>query len=69
MPTYPNKNQPIQYINDIAYLIQATFPINQVKDVVLIKEWLGSDIAFQNQRQGIFLFGKIIEAVEFEEIK
>lgn len=68
MPIFPNRNQPIQYVNKIAYLIQATYPINHIKDVNLIKNWLGSDIAFKNQRQGIYLFGKIIEDIEFEEI-
>lgn len=68
MPAFPSKNQPIQYINKIAYTIQAIYPIEQVKNTALIKEWLGSTVAFQNKQQGVYLFGKEIEEPEYEEI-
>lgn len=69
MRIYPNKLKPIQYINKIPYLITANIPIQQVKDVTLIKEWLECETAFKNNNLGLFIFCNEIEEIKFEEIE
>ena len=54
MKRYPNNCGPIEYINNTPYQIVARYPITEVKDPTLIKDWLNV-ILFLNQIDKIFL--------------
>lgn len=69
MPIYPNRSRPLQLINDTLYLIQAKFTIDQVKNVEDIKRYLGSDVAFRVNKEGVFYFCEEVPEVEYEEIQ
>lgn len=61
---YYNKSKPIQYINRIPYLVHAEIEISQVKDIALVKEWLNADIAFKNDKMGVYYFCSEIKEAE-----
>lgn len=70
MPRFPSYKRPIQYINNIPYLVHAIYPIEKVKDAVGIKDWLGCDTAFRSNRDGTYIFCEEIETAKIiEEIK
>jgi len=74
MPIFPNKNQPIQYINQTPYLIRGVLSIDEIDSnenvkVEDIKNYLGVDTAFRNQRQNSYIFCTEILEPEYEEIK
>ena len=62
---YPSYKRPIEYIMNDPYLVYAKIPIDRVKNVLLIKEWLGVDTAFKVQREGTYWFCESIEAIPF----
>jgi len=66
---FPSYKRPIQYINNIPYLIHAIIPIERCKNVSMIKEWLGVDTAFKVQREGVYYFCETIEEAEWESIQ
>jgi len=69
MIIFTNRNQPIQYINKIPYLIHAIIPILKVDNIVTdVKNYLGCSTAFKNDREGNYYFCEEIESVKFEEI-
>jgi len=68
MRVYPNKLKPIQYINHTPYLVFANYPIQKIKDVSLVKEWLGCTTAFRSDKQGIFIFCDEVEEVQWENV-
>ena len=69
MIIFINRNQPIQYINRIPYLIYAIIPISKVDTIVTdVKNYLGCSTAFKNDREGNYYFCEEIKEVEFEEI-
>ena len=53
---YPQYKIPIQKINDSLYQIIAEYPIDRVKDVHGIKEWLKCDTTFRNNQTGLYMF-------------
>lgn len=61
---YPQYKIPIQKINDSLYQIIAEYPIDRVKDVQSIKEWLKCDTTFRNNQTGLYMFCRKIEEVE-----
>ena len=48
---YPSYKRPIHYINNTPYVVHAIIPIHRIKDVRLVKEWLGCDTAFKLARE------------------
>jgi len=65
MKRFPKYKGPIQYINNTPYQICAIFPIQDVKNAPLIKEWLECDTAFKNNREGVYYFCDKIEDLEW----
>ena len=65
---YPSYKRPIEYINNNPYLIYAVYPITSIKDAKLVKEWLGCDTAFKNNREGTYLFCDSIQDVSYESV-
>ena len=68
MKRYPHQCGPIEYINNIPYQIVARYPITDVKDAQLLKDWLGCDTIFKSNRQNIFIFCNLIEDVNWKTI-
>ena len=68
MKRFPKYKGPIQYINNTPYQICAIYPIQDVKNAQLIKEWLGCDTAFKNNREGVYYFCDKIQEVWWENI-
>jgi hypothetical protein len=68
MTVYPNKLQPIQYINKTPYLVIATAPITQISNPSNIKGYLRCTTAFRSEKQNIYIFCNEIEEAEYEEI-
>lgn len=68
MSRIPSHIRPIQYINNQPYLVHAVYPIVHVKDAKMVKEWLGVDTAFKDNRQGKYIFCELIEEVEWEYV-
>ena len=68
MPIFHNKAQPIRNINNSVYLIQAILPIEMITRVEDMKNYLGSEIAFKVNKEGVFYFCNEIVETEFEEI-
>lgn len=65
---YPHYKGPIEYINNTPYQIVARYPITDVKDARLIKEWLECDTAFKSNRENLFIFCNEIKEVLWETI-
>lgn len=68
MGRYPSHIRPIQYINNTPYLVHAVYPIVQVRDAKMVKEWLGVDTAFKDNRQGKYIFCELIEEINWENV-
>ena len=68
MARIPSYKRPIQYINNKPYLVHAVYPIVNIKDAKLVKEWLGVDTAFKDNRNGNYIFCEEIEDIEWETI-
>jgi len=68
MKRFPQFKGPIDYINGDAYQIVAQYPITDVKDARLIKEWLGCDTAFKSNRNNLYIFCNKIQEVSWETI-
>ena len=68
MKRYPHQCGPIEYINNTPYQIVARYPISDVKDAQLLKDWLGCDTIFKSNKQNIFIFCNLIEDVNWETI-
>lgn len=68
MPIFHNRAQPIREINNSLYLIQAILPIETIKNVEDVKQYLGSDIAFRVNKEGSFYFCTEVEEAKIEEI-
>lgn len=68
MPRFPSYKRPIQYINNVPYLVHAIYPIVSIKDANLVKEWLGVDTAFKSNRDGTYIFCEEIKEIDWEVI-
>ena len=68
MNRYPNYKGPIDYINNNPYQVVATFPITRVKEVKMIKEWLGCDTAFKSNRNNLYIFCNEIQEIDWEDV-
>ncbi len=64
---YPTGREPIQRINEDLYLIVAQWPMERVKDVQMIKDWLECEYAFKTGNPPTYLFCKKIEEAEIIE--
>ena len=58
---YPSYKQPIQRINEDLYLVVAEYPLDRVKNISDVKEWLNCEVAFKNGNTGTYLFCNKIE--------
>lgn len=67
MKVYVNKFKPIQKINEKLYLISAEVEIVKVQSVQDVKNYLGCDTAFKNNRTGTYIFCNEIEEAEIIE--
>jgi hypothetical protein len=61
---YSSFNYPIQRINDKLYQVIAEYPLDSVRDVNGIKEWLECDVAFKSNHTNSYLFCRTIEDIE-----
>jgi hypothetical protein len=52
--------------NDILYQIVRAYPVERIKDVDAIKQWLNVDIALK--KENMMFFCKEIVSIDFEEI-
>lgn len=68
MARIPSYKRPIQYINNTPYLVHAVYDIVSVRDAKMVKQWLGVDTAFKDNRQGKYIFCELIEEVEWEYV-
>ena len=68
MARFPSYKRPIQYINNTPYLVHAVYDIVSVRDAKMVKQWLGVDTAFKDNRQGKYIFCELIEEVEWEYV-
>ena len=60
---YLKNNRPLRSINDTLYQIYAEYPIDRVKDVQGLKEWLGCENTFKSNQNGTYIFcSKVHEA-------
>ena len=64
---YPSYKRPIEYINNTPYLVHAIIPIERVRDVKGIKEWLGCDTSFKVRNRD-YWFCEEIKEVDWEYI-
>lgn len=67
MGVFINKYRPIQKINNNLYLLYAEIPIDKVMNVQDVKNYLGCDTAFRNNKTGTYIFGNEIEEAEILE--
>ena len=68
MRNFPKYKGPIQYISGNPYQICAIYPIDRIKNAQLVREWLGCDTAFKNNREGVYYFCDKIQDVLWERI-
>lgn len=68
MSRFPSYKRPIQYINNIPYLVHAIYPIVNIRDANLVKKWLGVDTAFKSNRDGTYIFCEEIKEVDWEYV-
>jgi hypothetical protein len=64
---YSKKNRTLRSINDILYQIYAEYPIDRVKDVQGLKQWLGCENAFKHNQSGTYIFCSKIEEAQIVE--
>jgi len=69
MSRLPIHKRYIQYINNTPYMVHAVYPIVRVLDAPAIKDWLGVDSAFKDNRNGNYIFCDEIEEISWEDIK
>ena len=50
-------------------MVHAVYPIVRVLDAPAIKDWLGVDSAFKDNRNGNYIFCDEIEEISWEDIK
>ena len=55
-------------IRDSLYIVHAEYPQHKIKNVSLVKEWLGVDTVFRQHSQNTYVFCELIEDIEFEEL-
>lgn len=68
MKRFPKYKGPIQYIGGNPYQIRALISIQDVKNASLVKEWVGCDTAFKNNREGIYYFCDKIQEISWETV-
>jgi len=64
---YSKNNRTLRSINDILYQIYAEYPIDRVKDVQGLKEWLGCENTFKHNQSGNYIFCSKIEEAQIVE--
>ena len=65
---YPPYKRPIEKVNGNLYIVHAEYPQHKIKNVSLLKEWLGVDTVFRQHSQNTYVFCELIEDIEFEEL-
>lgn len=68
MGRYVSYKRPIVEINNNLYLVHAEYPYDKVKNIPLVKEWLGVDQVFKSHRDGTYIFCELIEEPKWEDI-
>jgi len=69
MPSYIRSKRKVRHINGDLYLLSAEYRSEDVKDIQLVKQWLGVDNVFKSNRDNTLMFCEKIEEVEYETIK
>lgn len=64
---YPSGKEPIQRINEDLYLIIAQWPMERVRDVQAVKEWLNCEYAFKTNNPPNYIFCRKIEEAQIIE--
>jgi hypothetical protein len=64
---YIKNNRPIRSINENLYQIYAEYPIDRIKDVQGLKEWLGCETTFKSNQNGTYIFCSKIEEAQIVE--
>tara|TARA_Y100000992_G_scaffold137444_1_gene90999 strand:+ start:778 stop:1014 length:237 start_codon:yes stop_codon:yes gene_type:complete len=65
---YPSYKRPIERINDKLYIIHAIIPIDRIRNVKGVKDWLGCNTAFKVAREGNYWFCDEIEEADWEYV-
>ena len=68
MKQFPKYKGPIQYISGNPYQLCAIYPIDRVINSQLVKEWLGCDTIFKNNREGVYYFCDKIKDAEWTNL-
>lgn len=68
MPPFPLNKRPVRNINGELYIIHAEYQEGRVKNIQLVKEWLGVEFAFRVYKNNTLVFCELIECVKYEEI-
>ena len=65
---YPSYKRPIERVNDKLYIIHAEYKQDKIRDVSLVKQWLGVDTVFRQHSKGTFIFCEEIEDIDWEQV-
>jgi len=69
MPSYIRSRRKARQINGDLYLLSAEYRSEDVKDIQLVKQWLGVEYVFKSNRDNTLMFCEKIQEVEYEIIK
>lgn len=65
---YPSYKRPIERVNNKLYIIHAEYKQDKIRDVSLVKQWLGVDTVFRQHSKGTFIFCEEIEDIDWEQL-
>ena len=65
---YPRYRRPIEKVNGNLNIVHAEYPQHKIKDVSLVKEWLGVDTVFRQHSHDTYIFCELIEEVNYEKL-
>lgn len=68
MPRFPHKPYSLEVINGTMYEILAEYPITKVLNASLVKQWIGADTAFKVNRNGVYIFCREVQDIEWEDV-
>jgi hypothetical protein len=55
-------------VNNKLYIIHAEYKQDKIRDVSLVKQWLGVDTVFRQHSKGTFIFCEEIEDIDWEQV-
>ena len=65
---YPSYKRPIERVNNKLYVIHAEYEQHKVKNVSMVKEWMGVDTVFRQHSKGTYIFCEEIKDVDWENV-